>query len=80
MEEHRKAVNKGEIYKSGIAYHVWKEKGDHRPLWNEVKIVDREEHWKVRKLKESAHMLGKKKSISNPSIEMNTIWEPLIIK
>ena len=80
MEEHRKAVSKGDTTKSGIADHVWKEKGGHLPLWNEVEIIDREDHGKIRKLKESAHMLGKKNCLSHPSIEMDTIWEPLILK
>ncbi len=78
VEEHRKAVTTGETEKSGIAYHVWKEKGDHRPLWDEVKIINSEPHWKVRKLKETAHMLGHNNLLSRPSIELNTIWEPLI--
>jgi predicted GIY-YIG superfamily endonuclease len=80
VEEHRKAVCKGETSKSGIADHVWREKGKHLPLWSEVEIIDREERWKVRKLKESAHMLGKNNCLSNPSIEMDSIWEPLIMK
>ena len=80
VEEHRKAVTRGETDKSGIAYHVWKEKGDHRPLWDEVKIINSEPHWKVRKLKETAHMLGHNNLLSRPSIELNTIWEPLIVR
>ena len=31
-EEHRKAVVRGEIEKSGMADHIWKEKGNHLPL------------------------------------------------
>ena len=38
--------------------HVWKEKGNHLPLSDKVKIIDRNEHWRIsRRLKESAHML-----------------------
>ena len=44
LEEHRKAVVRGEIEKSGMADHIWKEKGNHLPLWDKVKIIDREEH------------------------------------
>ena len=46
----------------------------------EVEMIDREEHWKIRRLKESAHMLGYSDPLSRPSIEMNTIWEPIIKK
>ena len=43
-EEHWKAVVWGEIKKSGMADHIWKEKGNHLPLWDEVKIIDKEEY------------------------------------
>ena len=79
LEEHRKAVVQGEIEKSGMADHIWKEKQNHLPLWDEVEIIDRAEHWRIRCLKESAHMLGYNDQLFRPSIEINTIWE-LIIK
>ena len=78
LEEHRKAVVQVELEKSGMADHIWKEKGNHLPLWDEVKIIDREEHWRINHLKESAHMLGYSDLLSRQSIEMNTIWEPII--
>ncbi len=61
---------------------IWKEKekGNHLSLWDEVEIIDRTEHWRIRRLKESAHMLGYNDLLSRPSIEMNTIWEPIIKK
>ena len=68
-----------EIGKSGMADHIWKEKGNHQPLWDS-KIIDKEEHWKRRCLKEAAHMLGYVDLLSRLSIEMNTIWEPIIEK
>ena len=63
-----------------MANHIWKKKGKHQLLWDEVKIIDREEHWRVRRLKESAHMSGYSDLLSSPSVEMNTIWEPVIKK
>ena len=60
--------------------HIWKEKGNHLPLWDEVEIIDRAEHWKIRRLKESACMLSYNDLLSRPSIEMNTMWEPIIKK
>ena len=41
-----------------MADHIWKEKGNHLLLWDKVEIIDRAEHWKIRCLKELAHMLG----------------------
>ena len=32
LEEHRKAVVRGDIENSGMADHKWKEKGNHIPL------------------------------------------------
>ena len=54
--------------------------GNHLSLWDEVEIIDREEHWRIRRFKESAHMLGYNYLLSRPSIEMNTIWQPMIKK
>ena len=68
LEEHRKAVVRGEIEKSGIADHIWKEKGNHLPLWDKDEIIDRAEHWRIRRLQESAHMLGYNDLLSRPSI------------
>ena len=79
LEEHRKAPVRGEIEKSGMADHIWKEKGNHLPWWDEVVIIKRAEQWRIRRLTESAHMLGYNDLLSRPDIELNTIWE-LIIK
>ena len=80
LEEHWKAVVRGEIEKSGMADHTWKEQGNHLRSWDEVEIIDRAEHWRIRRLKESAHMLEYNDLLSKPSIELNTIWEPIIKK
>ena len=69
---------RGEIEKSGIADRIWKEKRNHLPLWDKVKIIGRDEHWRIRCLKESAHMLGNSDLLNRLSIEMNAIWEPII--
>ena len=58
LEQHQEAVVLGEIEKSGMADHIWKEKGNQLPLWNKVKIIDKDEPWRIRRFKESAHMLG----------------------
>ena len=51
LEEHQKVVVWGEIEKSGMVDHIWKEKGNHLSLWDEVEIIDRAEHWRIRRLK-----------------------------
>ena len=69
LEENPKAVVRGEIEKSGMADHIWKEKGNHLPLWDKVEIIEGAEHWRIRHLKESAHMLGYNYLLSRLSIE-----------
>ena len=80
LEEHRKAVVRGEIEKSGMANHIWKEKENPLLWWDIVKIIDREEHWRIRRLKKSADMLVYSDLLSRSNIEMKTIWEPIIKK
>ena len=79
FEKQWKAVYQDEVEKSCMADHVWKEKAKHLPLWDEFKIIDMEEYWSIRPLKEAAPMLGYGNLLSKPSIAMNIIWE-LIIK
>ena len=55
-------------------------KGKPSAFWDEVKIIDQEEHWRIRRLKKAVHILGYSDPSSRPSIEMNTIWEPIIKK
>ena len=38
LEEHRETVVRGEIEKLGMADHIWREKGNNLPLWEEVEI------------------------------------------
>ena len=81
MSNFSRVLHDGESYsveKSGVADHLWREQGDHPPLQDQVEIIDKEYHWKIRKLKESAHMLGNKNFLRRPSTEINTIREPVI--
>ena len=59
-EEHWKAIVWSEIEKSGMADHIWKEKGNHLSLWDKVEIIYKAEHWRIRRLKKSAYMLDYK--------------------
>ena len=77
LEEHRKATIRGEVEKSGMAEHAWSN-GDHRPAWDETKIIGREQHWKIRKIKEAVHMALDANSISKPSAEISPIWIPVL--
>ena len=41
LEEHRKAVVRGEIEKSSMGDHIWREKRNHLPLREEVEIIEK---------------------------------------
>ena len=79
LDEHKKATIRGETMKSGMAEHAWSE-GDHRPAWEEVTIIDREPHWKVRKIKEAAHIALANNPISKPSADISAVWLSLLGK
>ena len=42
LKENRKAVVRVEIEKTSMVAYIWKEKGNHLPLWDAVKIIDKE--------------------------------------
>ena len=52
--------------------HIQKEKRNHLPFWDKVKIIDRDEPWKISHLKERAHMCGYNDLLSGEIIVMNT--------
>lgn len=65
---------------SVMADHVWSESSSHRPLWNEVNLLVNEENWRIRRLTESAHMLGYEDILIRPSIQIIRQCEQLIKK
>ena len=36
--------------KSGMAEHIWKKKWNHLPLRDKVEIIERAEHWRIRRI------------------------------
>jgi hypothetical protein len=52
----------------------------HRIGWEEAKILQIETNSRYRKLREYAHMACMINPISQPSLEVSTIWIPLINK
>ena len=73
LEEHRKATIRGETLKPGVAEHDWSD-GGHRPAWQETTIIKKEPHWKIRKIKEAAHMALTSNPISKPSVDISPVW------
>lgn len=54
--------------------HTRRENDAHRPLWTEVKIIDKERYWRIEKLDESVLKLSTDNILSKSSIELNIIW------
>lgn len=60
---------------------VWREKSGHQPnvKWSKKKKIKKmKEHWRIRFLKKSPHMLGYDNLVSRPSLEIDTILGSLI--
>lgn len=59
-----------------LVYHIWRRKSKwHLVEWNKV---IRYPDWRIRKLKESVHMLDFYNLLSRSGFKMNIIWESLI--
>ena len=56
----------GEVKNLGMADHIWKEKGNHLLLWDEVKIINRKGQWRIRYLKKSVHIMGYSDLLGRP--------------
>lgn len=70
LENIRKAVLRDETTKSGMTFHVWREMSSQRTQWKEMKIL---EHWRIRRLKVSAHMLRYNDLPNRVSLEFFTL-------
>ena len=74
--EYKRNTTNGEIDKSKIAERSWEQK--HRFHSDKASIISKEENSRIRKLKESAFIHYTDHAISQPSIDINTIWLPII--
>jgi predicted GIY-YIG superfamily endonuclease len=73
--EHKHNLKEGLLEKSKLAQHAYEE--GHRVGWDEAGILEIESNSRYRKYKESAHMACLNNPISQPSLDISTIWIPL---
>ena len=67
------------LYKyNEIADHSWKL--DHKFDWENKIIIDREQNWRVRKIKETIHSISDKNHINSISYSLPEIWLPALKK
>ena len=78
VNEHKNLAKKGLTEKSRIVEHAWNE--NHKIQWSNAKIVAKESNSIKRKLKEAAYIALTQDPISQPSIELKSIWIPLLRK
>jgi hypothetical protein len=76
LQEHKHNLKEGLLEKSKLAQHAWDE--GHRVDWDEVRILEIESSSRYRKYKESAHMACLTNPISQSSLDISSIWIPLI--
>ena len=52
----------------------------HKPLWNEVKFIDRDPYYYTRRVKEAIHVRLHPNNIVDSGIEISEVWKPTIKK
>jgi hypothetical protein len=76
IEEQKYKLTQGLLEKSKLAQHVYQE--GHKICWKEVKVLQIEPNATYRKYKESVHMSLLDHPISQPSLDISPIWNPII--
>jgi hypothetical protein len=75
LQEDKNNLKEGLLEKSKLAQHAWDE--GHRVGWDETRILEIVSNSRYRKYKESAHMVCLTNLISQPSLDISSIWMPL---
>lgn len=77
IKEHQKSVTKDNPDLSKLTEHA--HKYDHRFLFNDTRVIAREEKWRERKVQEAVEIMnGGGEVISSPSFLLNPIWSSWI--
>ena len=77
LTEHKGAVRRGDS-KNGIAVHV--QKHDHRVNWEAAKVIDQEQRYWPRRIREALH-IAKKEGLSTNldcGLNIDSIWTPFL--
>ena len=78
VKEHKRAVQNGDLTKNEIADHCWT--NNHNFDWDNRKIIDKENGWTARKIKETLHSNKNNSSINSTSYNVPEIWVPALRK
>ena len=79
MKEHDRDIRLARTQNSAVSEHA--NGTGHKPLWNEVKFTDRDNHWYTRKAKEAVHLRLNPNNINRDNgAEIQEAWMPTIRK
>ena len=76
VQEHQKFSRMGETLRSGLAEYAWT--NGHNIHWTEAKILHKEENWQKQKFKEAVYIAQGNGGLSHPSVEIPSVWRPLL--
>jgi hypothetical protein len=75
IKEHKYVLTQGLLEKSKLVEHSYEE--GHKICWKEEKVLQIEPNTTYRNYKESAHMYLADHPISQPSLDISPIWNPI---
>ena len=79
MKEHDRDIRLGKTLQSAVAEHA--HSTGHYPNWNNVKYVERDQHWYSRRLKEAIQIQLHPNNINRDNgIEISKAWLPIVRK
>ena len=79
IKEHDRDIRLALAQTSAVSEHT--HETGHYPIWNEVKLIDRDPHWDTRRVKEAIHIRLQPNNINRDSgIEIPEAWMPKIKK
>ena len=77
IKEHDRDIRLARTETSAVSEHA--HNTGHKPLWNEVKFIDRDPYYYTRRVKEAIHIRLHPNNISRDSeIEIPEVWMPMI--
>ena len=79
MKEHDRDIRLARTRNSAVSEHA--NGTGHKPLWNEIKFIDRDNHWYTRKAREAIHIRLNPDNINRNNVaEVLEAWMPTIRK
>ena len=80
IKEHERDIRLARTETSAVSEHAAHNTG-HKPLWNEVKVIDRDPYYYTRRVKEAIHIRLHPNNINRDrGIEIPEAWMPTIKK